>query len=120
MEKKNILIACSSLDYILIYKILCNHFIITRAESCEEILNLGEVGHFHILLVDVSFLKPDFEVLYFAKKKRIPVIALSSEPYDARDKEMRIAGCCACYVKPIRQEIFGPFVQYWLKQCSCN
>ncbi len=46
MEKKNILIACSSLDCILIYKILNKHFSIAQAESRKDILNLGEDMHF--------------------------------------------------------------------------
>ena len=116
MRNKNILIACNSLDYILICKIMNKDFTIIRAISHEDILNTGEVGKFDLFLVDVEFLKPDFEVLALARKRNIPVIAISSEPYDARDKQMRKAGCCACYVKPIRQEVLLPFVQYWMKQ----
>lgn len=116
MKKKNILVACDSLDYILIFKILDAFYVISRAESREEIMMLRKKQTYDLLLIDIAFLKPDFKVLDGITEKDIPVIALSSEPYDARNKELKEAGCCACYVKPIRHKMFAAFVEYWLNE----
>lgn len=114
MKEKNILIACDPLDYILIQKILSPNYYLDRADNRGDILKMRALKEYDLLIIDVIFLKPDFTVITGAKEKKIPVIALSSEPYDARDAKMSQAGCCACYVKPIRKEVFAEFISCWI------
>ena len=118
MAKRNILIACSSLDYILIQKTLQNDYLIDKAQSKDEILELRKGCHYDLLLIDILFLKPDLKVIEGIKG--IPVIALSSDPMDARNEKMLKGGCCACYVKPIRQDLFPAFLDYWIKEYAKN
>lgn len=113
MAKKNVLVACSSLDYILIQKTLQSDYLIDRALSKEEILELQINHQYDLLLLDIAFLKPDFKVIEGVKDT--PVVALSSDPMDARDETVLKGGCSACYVKPIRQELFPAFLDYWIK-----
>lgn len=120
MERKSILIACNSLDYILIHKTLNNDFILDKANTCEDILRLGDANQYDLLLIDISLLKPDYRVIARFKKENIPVVALSPEPYDAKDKELHKAGCCACYIKPIRQELFADFIRPWIQENEMN
>lgn len=114
MERKNILVACNSLDYILIHKTLGNSFVMDRADTREDILRLGNANQYDLLLIDISFLKPDYGIITGFKKSNVPVVALSPELYDAKDKELQKAGCCACYIKPIRQESFAEFIHFWI------
>ena len=118
MEKKRILIACSCLDYMLINKILGGFCSLDKAENREEIIRFGNQSHYDLLLIDIAFLKPDFEILKTIKKEGIPVVALSPEPFDARNKKMMEAGCCACYVKPIRTDLFAAFISFWIQEYS--
>lgn len=116
MENKNILVACSSLDYILIHKVLHNNFLLDRAENRAEVLSLRQAKSYDLLLIDVAFLKPDFEVIAGAAEENIPVVALSAEPTDAYSGKVRDNGCCACYIKPIRPDLFNSFVSYWIRR----
>lgn len=118
MKAKSILVACSSLDYILIHKTLQDKYILDKVDKREDIIKFRKEFKYDLLLIDVAFLKPDFEVISGIKELNVPVIALSSEPYDARDGQMLKAGCCACYIRPIRQELFAAFIDYWIQQYS--
>lgn len=116
MNTKKILVACTPLDYILILKVLGENFILDQAQSREEIIRLRKEHHYDLLLIDIVFLKPDFKVISGMSEMNIPVIALSSEPFDAREGRLQKAGCCACYVRPIRVELFAAFVTYWIEE----
>lgn len=117
MNVKKVLLVCGSLDYILIGKLLDKHFILKRING-EELAEWVDPEAFDLWIIDVAYLKLDLSVIEPLKKANLPVIALTSEPEDARNEKIRDAGCCACYVKPIRQELFIPFVEYWLKEYS--
>lgn len=116
MKEKKVLIACNSLDFLLISKVLGQGFALDWVQNREEVSKFCKNKSYELLLVDISFLKPDFKLLAAVKKEHIPVVALSSEPYDARDKALSAAGCCACYVKPIRHDLFAAFINYWIEQ----
>ena len=120
MKGKNILVACSALDYILIQKLLSDSFLLDKAGSREDIVNRIEKNKYDLFLIDIAFLRPDFKVIDGVVKENLPVIALSSEPNDARDKAIKKSGCCACYVKPIRSELFKAFVSYWMDEYGKN
>lgn len=100
----------------LIQKILESDFKLVAASTPEEILRLVQSVQHDLLLIDILFLKAEPGISGYAKSNRTPVIALSSEPNDARDRKLLERGCCACYIKPIRQHLFLPFVSYWIGQ----
>lgn len=112
MEEKRILVACSALDYVLVYKTLQGKYILNRAEKAEDILKLRGIYHYDLLLIDIAYLKSDIKSMIGLSEMDMPIVALSSEPYDAKEKEMKKAGCCACYIKPIRQELFVNFIKH--------
>lgn len=115
MKDESILVACSSLDYILILKTLQGRYILNRVERREDIIKFSKEFHYDLLLIDIAFLKPDFEVIREVVKMKIPVVALSSEPSDAQGMEMKRNGCCACYVKPIRKESLIECIDHWIR-----
>lgn len=116
MKENKILVACNSLDYILIQKTLENEFVLEKADVPDDVLRLRNANHYDLLLIDTAFLRADLKVIEGIKEERIPVVAMSSEPYDAKDIKLREAGCCACYIKPIRQELFVAFIRYWINE----
>lgn len=114
MKDKNILVACNALDYVLIHKILSASFLLEKAEREGEIWQKLEEKEYDLILLDISFLEEDQQLIYRLKeKKNIPVIALSPEPSDARDHRLQKTGCEACYIKPLRHDTFRLFVRYW-------
>lgn len=113
--KKNILILSPVLDYVLASKILQEHYSLDRAGSCEEVLQMLEKKEYCLFLFDANALKPDYTFLNSFSDKEISLVALASEPEDARDSRLKKLGCPACYVKPFRQDSFLMFIQYWAK-----
>lgn len=116
MKNKKILLACNALDYILIAKILGGNLVLDRVDEPEEIISRRKSGEYDLLLIDIAFIRSDFKVLEGVAEEHLPVVVLSSEPYDARDEKLKQAGCCACYIKPIRQDLFAAFINYWIKE----
>lgn len=115
MEMKNVLVVCSRLDFILMEKILKEEFLLDRGGYREDILYLLEKRKYNLVILDADLIKRDGYFISQLPSAKIPVIALSSEPNDARDKRILKAGCIACYIKPFRQPGFLFFVKNCLK-----
>ncbi len=115
MEEKRILIVCNSLDYLWISKALQRGYALEWVGKWEDLSKYEDKTDFDLILIDIAFLRADLNLLKYFASKHIPVIALSSEPYDARDKSLLQAGCSACYVKPFRQDVFTALVRDWIK-----
>lgn len=115
MEEKKILVACCSLDYILIEKLLSRLFTLDYVATCEEFSMKVKTQKYDLILADIIFVKSDYSLIRNIQPK-IPVLALSSDPSDAREIQLQKNGYCACYIKPIRQELLTPFVKYWLEE----
>lgn len=113
MKESRILIVCSSLDYILIEKLLSASFQLDYAPTYDVFLALKRTNKYDLLLLDVVFLETEVS-LAENRTGQPPIIGLSSDPYDARKDQLKKRGCWACYIKPIRQELFAPFVKYWM------
>lgn len=67
-----------------------------------------EWWNFELLLLDSGLLKPDFKILHWLKSYLVPVIVLPPEPEDVRNKILLDTGCCAYYIRPIRQDVLFP------------
>ena len=115
MEEKRILIICDSLDFLWISKALRRRYVLEWAGNREDLLKYEDRADFDLLLIDIIILRADSNRSEHYAAKLIPVIALSSEPYDARDKSLFKAGCSACYIKPFRQDKFVALVRDWIK-----
>lgn len=115
MEEKRILIICDSLDFLWISKALRRRYVLEWVGDREDLLRYGDRVDFDLLLIDIALLRADPSLSERFATKHIPVIALSSEPYDARDKSLLKAGCSACYIKPFRQDMFAALVRDWIK-----
>ena len=115
MEEKRILIICDSLDFLWISKALRRRYVLEWAGNREDLSKYGDRVDFDLLLIDIALLRADSNLSERFAAKHIPVIALSSEPYDTKDKSLLKAGCSACYIKPFRQDMFAALVGEWIK-----
>lgn len=116
IENKKVLVACSELDFLLISKILHKGFMLDYADNRDDILQKTQENVYHLLLIDVCFLKPGYELVKQLLQKEVNLVALSSEPTDLSDSRLRDSGCKACYIRPFRFDSFALFVEYW---CNC-
>lgn len=116
MKTKRVLVACSKLDFLLISKILQKDFLLEYACSRSEILQKKQKNEYDLLLIDICFLKPEYEFVKQLQVNKVNVVALSSEPGDGCDHRLKDSGCQACYIKPFRFDSFILFVDYWCCQ----
>lgn len=114
MKDKSILIVCDDLDYVLIDSLLRECYLLKRIQGQKEILKCVEDDTYDLLLVDISFLKQDSDLKQWSRKIRVPIVALTSDPYDCRSKNLKEMGCIACFVKPIRSREFALFIDKWI------
>lgn len=110
-----VLVACSDLDFLLISKILQKGYVLDYAQNRTDILKKLPGRKYDLFLVDSCFLKTGEDVIRLLQHGRFNVVALSSEPADARDRRLKGLGCKACYIKPFRLETFSYFVEFWCK-----
>lgn len=116
MESKRVLVACSNLDFLLIRKILQKGFVLDHAANRNDILQKKQNNKYDLLLVDVCFLKPEYDFVEQLHADQVNLVALSSEPGDVCDHKLKKSGCKACYIKPFRFNSFSLFVEYWCGQ----
>lgn len=113
---KKILVVCSSLDYILIDKLLGDKYELHQWKEHENILAEEAKNHYDLFLMDVSFIQLYRNMIEVLKEKNARMIGLTSDPYDSRNRKLLAMGLSACYLKPLRSDTLAPFIQYWMTQ----
>lgn len=113
IENKRVLVACSDLDFLLISKILQKGFVLDHANNQDDIVKKRQANAYDLLLIDICFLKPQYEFAKQLQYDKVNLVALSSEPGDICDRKLMDTGCKACYIKPFRFDSFALFVEYW-------
>lgn len=113
IENKRVLVACSDLDFLLISKILQKGFVLDHANNQDDIMKKRQANAYDLLLIDICFLKPQYEFAKQLQYDKVNLVALSSEPGDVCDRKLMDTGCKACYIKPLRFDSFALFVEYW-------
>lgn len=119
MKEKNILVACSDLDYMLVNKVLCREYVLERFLEDGVVPDLSDVVKYDLVMLDLAFLNAwnyKIQDIIIRLPGSVPVTVLTTDPYNSFKVNLLAAGCCDFYLKPIRRQELLSFVGKWIPQ----
>ncbi len=114
---KKILLACQHLDFKLIEKILRSDCVVRNVQSCTEMFTYAKKKECDLMLIDVDFLKSDYNTIQSFASIITPIVVLTAEPSDVQNKELNRHGLTlSFFVKPILYHDFIHFIRKTLRR----